>query len=103
MLWISSKEEGRSTKESTRSEKGLEMGVEESLGGVVWWNAELGYGIERPQGRRSEIFIHRLPPIEGILRMPPWERVVATQDLWPDELVDDFTGWLMIYGADGQM
>ena len=42
MLWISSKQEGRSTKESTRSEKGLEMGVEESLGGVVWWNAELG-------------------------------------------------------------
>ena len=42
MLWTSSKEEGRSTKESTRSENGLEMGVEGSLGGVVWWNAELG-------------------------------------------------------------
>ena len=25
--------------------------------------------------------------------MPPWERVVATHDLWPDELVDDITGW----------
>ena len=36
MLWISSKEEGRSTKESTRSEKGLEMGVEESLGGGLF-------------------------------------------------------------------
>ena len=36
MLWTSSKEEGRSTKESTRSEKGLEMGVVESLGGVEW-------------------------------------------------------------------
>ena len=23
----------------------------------------------------------------------PWERVVATHDLWPDELVDDITGW----------
>ena len=29
----------------------------------------------------------------GILHMPPWERVVATHDLWPDELVDDITGW----------
>ena len=25
--------------------------------------------------------------------MPPWERVVATPDLWPDELIDDITGW----------
>ena len=25
--------------------------------------------------------------------MPPWDRVVATPDLWPDELVDDITGW----------
>ena len=42
MLRTSSREEGRSTKESTRSEKGLEMGVVESLGGVDWWNAGLG-------------------------------------------------------------
>ena len=25
--------------------------------------------------------------------MPPWDRVVATPDLWPDELIDDITGW----------
>ena len=25
--------------------------------------------------------------------MPPWKRVVTTPDLWPDELVDDITGW----------
>jgi len=24
--------------------------------------------------------------------MPPWDRV-ATPDLWPDELIDDITGW----------
>ena len=58
-----------------------------------WVELQQTYGIERSQGRRSEIFIHRLPPIEGILHMPPWERVVATHDLWPDELVDDITGW----------
>ena len=51
------------------------------------------YGIERPLGLRSEIFIHRLPPAQGILHMPPWERVMATPDLWPDELIDDITGW----------
>ena len=53
----------------------------------------LTYGIERPVGSRIEIFIHRLPPAHGILHMPPWERVVATPDLWPDELIDDITGW----------
>ena len=58
-----------------------------------WVELQQTYGIERPQGRRSEIFIHRLPPIDGILHMPPWERIVATHDLWPDELVDDITGW----------
>ena len=25
--------------------------------------------------------------------MPPWDRVVATPDLWPGELIDDITGW----------
>ena len=25
--------------------------------------------------------------------MPPWDRAVATPDLWPDELVDDITAW----------
>ena len=24
--------------------------------------------------------------------MPPWNRVLVTHDLWPDELVDDITG-----------
>ena len=27
----------------------------------------------------------------GIFDRPPWERVVATPDLWPDELIDDIT------------
>ena len=42
MLRTSAKDEGRSTKESTRSEKGLEIGVEESLGGPDWWKAGSG-------------------------------------------------------------
>ena len=25
--------------------------------------------------------------------MPPWERVVITPDLWPDEVIDDITAW----------
>ena len=58
-----------------------------------WAELQQTYGIERPLGLRSEIFIHRLPPSHGILHMPPWERVVATPDLWPDELIDDITGW----------
>ena len=41
----------------------------------------------------QEIYIHRLPHSQhGILSMPPWNRVVVTHDLWPDELVDDMTG-----------
>ena len=39
-----------------------------------WAELQQTYGIERPLGF-------------------PWERVVATPDLWPDELVDDITGW----------
>ena len=58
-----------------------------------WVELQQTYGIERPQGWRSEMYIHRLPPSHGILHMPPWGRVVATHDLWPDELVDDITGW----------
>ena len=58
-----------------------------------WVEMQQTYGIERPQGLRSEMYIHRLPPSHGILHMPPWERVVATHDLWPDELVADITGW----------
>ena len=52
------------------------------------------YGIERTRGLRSEIFIHRVPQAYSILHRPPWDRVVATLDLWPDELIDDITGWL---------
>ena len=63
-----------------------------------WVELQQTYGIERPQGRRSEIYIHRLPPFYGILHMPPWERVVATHDLWPDELIDDITGWFDLRG-----
>ena len=58
-----------------------------------WAELQQTYGIERPRGSTSEIYIHRLPPAHGILHMPPWERVVATPDLWPDELIDDITGW----------
>ena len=58
-----------------------------------WVELRQTYGIERAQGWRSEIHIHRLPHSQhGILHMPPWDRVVATHDLWPDELVDDITG-----------
>ena len=58
-----------------------------------WVELRQTYGIERFQGWRSEIYIHRLPRSQhGILHMPPWDRVVATHDLWPDELVDDITG-----------
>ena len=51
-----------------------------------WEELQQTYGIER-RGVRSEIFI--------ILHMPPWDRVVATPDLWPDELVDDITAWFL--------
>ena len=59
-----------------------------------WEELRETYGIDRPRGlTRSVIFIHRLPQDYGILHMPPWDRVVATPDLWPDELIDDITGW----------
>ena len=60
-----------------------------------WEELQETYGIDRPRGlTRSVIFIHRLPQDYGILHMPPWgDRVVATPDLWPDELIDDITGW----------
>ena len=58
-----------------------------------WEEVQQTYGIERPRGSRSEIFIHRVPQDYGILHQPPWDRVVATPDLWPDELIDDITGW----------
>ena len=28
-----------------------------------------------------------------IFHMPTWDRHVATPDLWPEELIDDITGW----------
>ena len=60
-----------------------------------WVELRQRYGIERFEGRRSEIYIHRLPhPQHGILSRPPWNRVVVTHHLWPDELVDDITGQL---------
>ena len=58
-----------------------------------WEEVQQIYGIERPRGLRCEIFIHRVPQAYGILHLPTWDRVVATPDLWPDELIDDITGW----------
>ena len=58
-----------------------------------WEELQQTYGIERPRGLRVENLIHRLPPSYGIHHMPPWDRVVATPDLWPDELIDDITDW----------
>ena len=58
-----------------------------------WEELQQTYGIERSWGLRSESFIHRLLQDYRIFHMPPWERVVATPDLWPDELIEDITGW----------
>ena len=40
-----------------------------------------------------EIFIHRMPQDHEIFHIPTWDRHVATSDLWPEELIDDITGW----------
>ena len=58
-----------------------------------WEELQQTYGIERPRGVRCEIFIHRMPQDYGIFHLPTWDRHVATPDLWPDELIDDITGW----------
>ena len=58
-----------------------------------WEELQQTYGIERCRGLRSEIFIHRIPQDYGIFHMPPYERVVITPDLWPDEVIDDITAW----------
>ena len=59
-----------------------------------WEELQETYGIDRPRGlTRCVIVIHRMPQDYGISHMPPWDRVVATPDLWPDELIDDITGW----------
>ena len=71
-----------------------------------WWGElQQTYGFERPRGLRSEIFTHRPPPPHGIHHMPPWDRVVATPDLWPDELILLMTSLvgLTTSGAGGQM
>ena len=60
---------------------------------LAGWSCNRPTGLNVLCGPRCEIFIHRLPPDHGIHHMPPWDRVVATPDLWPDELVDDITGW----------
>ena len=54
------------------------------------WEEPMGLNV---RGLRSEIVVHRLPQDYGIFDRPPWERVVATPDLWPDELIDDITAW----------
>ena len=38
-----------------------------------WEEVQQTYGIERPRGSRSEIFIHRVPQAYGILHRPPWD------------------------------
>ena len=53
-----------------------------------WLELRQTYGIERPQGWRSEIYIHRLPPQHGILHVPPWERIVDDIIGWFDDLRD---------------
>ena len=58
-----------------------------------WVELQQTYGIERPKGASCEIFIHRMPQDHGIFHMPTWDRHVATPDLWPEELIDDITGW----------
>ena len=57
-----------------------------------WEEVQQTYGIERPRRSRSEILIHRVPQAYAILHRRPWDRVVATPDLWPDEPIDDITG-----------
>ena len=42
-----------------------------------WEELQQTYGIERPR----------------VFHMPTWDRHVATPDLWPEELIDDITGW----------
>ena len=58
-----------------------------------WEELQQTYGIERPRGASCEIFIHRMPQDHGIFHTPTWDRHVATPDLWPEELIDDITGW----------
>ena len=57
-----------------------------------WEELQQTYGIERPRGLPCEIFIHRVPQDYGIFPMP-YERIVITPDLWPDEVIDDITAW----------
>ena len=58
-----------------------------------WKELQQTCGIERPRGKRCEVVIHRMPQEYGIFHLPTWDRHVATPDLWPDELIDDITGW----------
>ena len=65
-----------------------------------WAELQQTYGIERPRGASCEMFIHRMPQDHGIFPMPTWDRHVATPDLWPEELIDDITGWFDDLRAD---
>ena len=62
-----------------------------------WVELRQQYGIERPREMNSELYIHRLPrPQHGGTSTNPmssWIRILATHDLWPDELIDDITFW----------
>ena len=58
-----------------------------------WEELHRTYGIERPRGELPEIVIHRMPQEDGIFHLPTWDRHVVTPDLWPEELIDDITGW----------
>ena len=77
-------------------EDGLSSGRSDAPRGLThprWVEVQPTYGPERPQGRRTEIYFHRLPPSRGILHLPPWERVVAPHDQGPEELGETITGW----------
>ena len=58
-----------------------------------WEELHRTYGIERPRGELPEIVIYRMPREDGIFHLPTWDRHVVTPDLWPEELIDDITGW----------
>ena len=52
---------------------------------VVTWHAPV-----LPLNKEKMVLIYE---DVGIYHMSTWDRHVATPDLWPDELIDDITGW----------
>ena len=66
-----------------------------------WVELQQTYGIERSQGWRSEMYIHRLPPSHGILHMPPWRESWLHMTSGLMNLLMILQVGLMIYGAGG--